>query len=398
MKKKWQEMKLKWGSLVLGACVVVLFFVAVSHIGVVWGALKYVFRILLPVVIGAGIAYILNPFAIFYDKTIFKRIKNRKVSWGLSVVLTLIVLVLLLFLLLYSLIPQMITSIGGFIENIDSYLVSLQELIDKWDFVPPDLVDTIKGWIGSEGSLLSKALTLLLDNIGTIISKSSSFTAGTINWGIGFIIAIYFLAGKQRVLNLLKRVLQLTTNDEHYGEISAVGVKFNTIFAKFITVDLIDALLIGVVDYIFMVAVGMPYALVISVVVGVANLVPTFGPIVGAVIGVVILLLANPIYALWFLVFTVILQTIDGYIIKPKMFGEVLNVPGILIMISIVVFGRIMGVVGIFLSIPISAIIVYLLDEYAFPRLEEHKKKKATEKLVAEQADAAGSNEAKEEI
>ena len=200
------------------------------------------------------------------------------------------------------------------------------------------------------------------------------------------------------MLNLLKRVLQLTTNDEHYSEISAVGVKFNTIFAKFITVDLIDALLIGVVDYIFMVAVGMPYALVISVVVGVANLVPTFGPIVGAVTGVVILLLANPIYALWFLVFTVILQTIDGYIIKPKMFGEVLNVPGILIMISIVVFGRIMGVVGIFLSIPISAIIVYLLDEYAFPRLEKRKKKKALEKIVAEQADAADSTEVKEEI
>ena len=200
------------------------------------------------------------------------------------------------------------------------------------------------------------------------------------------------------MLNLLKRVLQLTTNDEHYSEISAVGVKFNTIFAKFITVDLIDALLIGVVDYIFMVAVGMPYALVISVAVGVANLVPTFGPIVGAVTGVVILLLANPIYALWFLVFTVILQTIDGYIIKPKMFGEVLNVPGILIMISIVVFGRIMGVVGIFLSIPISAIIVYLLDEYAFPRLEKRKKKKALEKIVAEQADAADSTEVKEEI
>lgn len=382
MKQKWQEMKQKWGSLVLGACVVALFFVAVSHIGVVWSGVRFIFRILLPVVIGAGIAYMLNPFALFYDRTIFKKIKNRKVSWGISVVLTLIVLILLLFLLLYSLIPQLISSIGGFIENIDSYLRSLQELIDRWDFVPQDMVDTIKGWIGSEGNLLSKALTLLVDNIGTIISKSSSFTAGTINWGIGFIIAIYFLSGKQRVLNLFKKLLQLTTSDEHYNDITAVGVKFNSIFAKFITVDLIDALIIGVVDYIFMLAVGMPYALVISVVVAVANLVPTFGPIVGAVIGVIILLLANPFYALWFLIFTVILQTIDGYILKPKMFGEVLNVPGILIMIAIVVFGRIMGVVGIFLAIPVSAIIVYLLNEYAFPRLEVHKKKKEGQKAA----------------
>ena len=76
MKQKWQEMKQKWGSLVLGACVVVLFFVAVSHIDIVWNALKYIFRMLLPIVIGAGIAYMLNPFAIFYDRTIFKKIKN----------------------------------------------------------------------------------------------------------------------------------------------------------------------------------------------------------------------------------------------------------------------------------------------------------------------------------
>ena len=82
-------MKSKWGPLVLGACVVVLFFVAVSHIGVVWSIFKFIFRVLLPIIIGAGIAYILNPFTKFYDRTIFKRLKKRKVAWGLSLVLTL---------------------------------------------------------------------------------------------------------------------------------------------------------------------------------------------------------------------------------------------------------------------------------------------------------------------
>ena len=384
MKQKWQEMKEKWGSLVLGACVVVLFFVVVSHLGIVWDALKWVFRILAPVIIGFGIAYILNPFAKFYDRTIFGKVKKRNVSWALSVVLSLVVLILLLFLILYSLIPQLISSIGGFIENIDSYLRSLQELIDKWDFMPPELAENIKGWISSEGSLLSKAMDLLLKNIGTIISKSSSFTAGTVNLGIGFIIAIYFLAGKKRVLNVFDRLLRLITREEYYNNVTAVGVRFNSIFAKFITVELIDALIVGVLNYIFMLILGMPYGLVVSVVVGVANLVPTFGPIVGAVIGGVILLLANPINALWFIIFTIVLQTFDGYWLKPRMFGEVLNVPGILIMVSITVFGRLMGVVGIFLSIPLAAIIVYLLDEYAFPCMEEHKKKKDLKKAAAE--------------
>ena len=383
MKKKWQEMKQKWGSLVLGACVVALFFVVVSHIGVVWGVFKYIFRILLPIVIGFGIAYILNPFAKFYDRTIFKGIKKRNVSWALSVVLSLIVLVLLLFLILYSLIPQLITSIGGFLENIDSYLRSLQEIVDKWKFAPADLVDKIKEWISSEGGLLSKALELLMNNIGTIISKSSSFTTGTMNWGIGFIMAIYFLADKNRVLNWLKQFLHLITKEEYYNNVTSVGVRFNNIFAKFISVSLIDALIVGVINYIFMIAVKMPYALVVSVLVGVANLVPTFGPIVGAAIGAVILLLANPINALWFIIFTILLQIVDGYIIKPRMFGDVLNVPGIIILISIIIFGRLIGLVGIFLAIPLAAIIVYILDEYAVPRFEARKKKREEAKASA---------------
>ncbi|MBQ1712033.1 MAG: AI-2E family transporter [Firmicutes bacterium] len=380
MKKQWQEMKSKWGPLVLGACVVVLFFVALSNIGVVWSIFKFIFRVLLPIIIGAGIAYILNPFTKFYDRTIFKRLKKRKVAWGLSLVLTLIVLLALIFLLLYSLIPQMISSIGNFVENIDEYLDSLMEIVDRWQLPSSDWIESIKGIISSEGGLIEKALQLLIDNIGVIISRSSTFTAGTVNWGIGFILAIYFLADKRRVTGFLKKLLEMFTKPEHYNNVLTVGHKFNTIFAKFISVELIDALIVGVLNYIFMLILGMPYALVTSVVVGIANLVPTFGPIVGGVVGALIQLLANPINALWFIIFTIALQTFDGYWIKPRMFGEFLNVPGVLILISIVVFGRLIGIVGVFLAIPLAAIMIYLFNEFALPRMEarkEHKQKDA---------------------
>ena len=373
-------MKSKWGPLVLGACVVVLFFVALSNIGVVWSIFKFIFRVLLPIIIGAGIAYILNPFTKFYDRTIFKRLKKRKVAWGLSLVLTLIVLLALIFLLLYSLIPQMISSIGNFVENIDEYLDSLMEIVDRWQLPSSDWIESIKGIISSEGGLIEKALQLLIDNIGVIISRSSTFTAGTVNWGIGFILAIYFLADKRRVTGFLKKLLEMFTKPEHYNNVLTVGHKFNTIFAKFISVELIDALIVGVLNYIFMLILGMPYALVTSVVVGIANLVPTFGPIVGGVVGALIQLLANPINALWFIIFTIALQTFDGYWIKPRMFGEFLNVPGVLILISIVVFGRLIGIVGVFLAIPLAAIMIYLFNEFALPRMEarkEHKQKDA---------------------
>jgi predicted PurR-regulated permease PerM len=109
------------------------------------------------------------------------------------------------------------------------------------------------------------------------------------------------------------------------------------------------------------------------VVVGVANLVPTFGPIVGALIGALVLLLANPVNALWFVIFTIVLQIVDGYWIKPRLFGDALNVSGVLILISIIVFGRIFGIIGIFLSIPLAAIIVYIIQEFVVPKIEKKK-------------------------
>ena len=121
----------------------------------------------------------------------------------------------------------------------------------------------------------------------------------------------------------------------------------------------------------------MPYATLISVVVGVTNLAPTFGPILGGVIGAFILLLVNPWYSLWFLIFTLILQTCDGYVIKPKLFGETLGVSSLWILVCIIVGGRMFGVIGILLAIPIAAIIDFIFREYLIPWMHKRRKLKA---------------------
>lgn len=373
MKKKWLEMKEHWGSLVLGACVVVLFYVALANIGIVWDGFKAVIRVFVPVYVGVGIAYVLNPFANINNRTIFKKIKNRKISWYLSVILAIILLLLLIALLLYSLIPQIVGSLINFVENIEGYLASLKEFVNSLNLPPGELVDTIQDLINNEGKFLSRALELLIGNIGSIGQRASTITADTVNLGIGFILSIYFLCDKQRMLDWLRKILKLLIKEEPYNRFLEVGSRFNIIFARYIGCELEDALIVGIVNYVFMTICGMPYAILVSVVVGVTNLVPTFGPIVGAVIGGFILLLANPVNALWFLVFTIILQTIDGYWIKPRLFGDALNVPGVLIIIAIIVIGKIFGVVGIFLSIPFAAIMVYIFQNFILTRLEARK-------------------------
>ena len=156
--------------------------------------------------------------------------------------------------------------------------------------------------------------------------------------------------------------------------------------------SLLDGGIVGGANAVFMAICGMQYVGLVSVVCGVTNLIPSFGPVIGAVIGGFILLLVNPWHALMFLGFTAILQTLDGYVIKPKLFGDSLGVSGLLILVSIVLFGNIFGVVGILLAIPLAAIIDFTYEEGILPLLEMRRAEKDAE-LIEEGPDEKESKE-----
>ena len=164
--------------------------------------------------------------------------------------------------------------------------------------------------------------------------------------------------------------------DETFNKCGDFMSRCNDILVRYISVDIVDGLIVGAVNFLFMLIMGMPYSVLISVIVGVTNLAPTFGPIIGAVLGSFILVLVNPWHALWFLVFTVVLQTVDGYILKPKLFGDSLGVSSLMILIAIVIGGRLFGVVGILLAIPFAAIIDFTWKDFVIKKLEERKAKR----------------------
>ena len=173
-------------------------------------------------------------------------------------------------------------------------------------------------------------------------------------------------------------MLKALLSQKHYKSASTFLSHCNGILNRYVIFDLIDGLIVGTVNAIFMAILGMQYSGLVSVVVGVTNLVPTFGPLVGAIIGGFILLMVKPVHALFFVIFTIILQTIDGYVIKPKLFGGTLGVSGLWILIVIIAGGRIYGIVGILLAIPIAAILDYIYREMLLPALER-KNSSATE-------------------
>lgn len=377
MKLDWKGRNKRWAHLTVSGCIIVLFYVVLRHLGAVWAGVKTVLNYFLPVIVGAAVAYILNPLVKLLRRSVFRKVKSHRTGEGLSVAVTVVLVLVVLALLLGTLIPQLIESIVGFLSNIDDYAGNLQKFIRGLDMPSEALEEWLDEFLNNTDGLLDQIVSVLSRNINTIISALSSVGSSAVNWVISFILAIYFLVDKRLVTGGAKKLFRLLLPEKSYTRLAEAWSRFNQIFSQYIAFDLLDALIVGVANYLFMKITGMPYALLVSVVVGVTNLVPTFGPIVGAVIGAFILLLVKPVLVLWFLIFTIVLQTVDGYIIKPKMFGSALNVPSFLILIAIVVGGRMFGVVGILLAIPVAALLEYLYHDILIPKLEARKARKS---------------------
>ena len=190
-------------------------------------------------------------------------------------------------------------------------------------------------------------------------------------WLIGAIFAIYFLSEKDKLKTGAARLLKAILKQERYSKALPFLQKCDEILSRYIIFSLLDGTIVGIVNAVAMTIMGMPYVGLVSVIVGVTNLIPTFGPIIGAVIGAFILLLVNPTDVIGFLILTLVLQTVDGYIIKPKLFGDTFGVSGLWILAAVVVGGRVFGVIGILLAIPSMAILDYLYHEWFLPRLEK---------------------------
>ena len=362
---KWFEKikKQPWFTIAAALCIAVLLFFVLQNLATLWTIIQFIWNIISPLVLGVVFAYIIDPLVRLWERTIFKNMKNRGAARGISVAISIILILAFIVALLYILIPQLIASVETLMNNIGDYMQNLE------------------GWLRSiGGGLFSSSLDEInfsdigkeiVGLLGDIVSGEQLITTG-INIGTGavsvvisLILAIYFMLAKGRLIVLLKKVTALVVKQPRYGKLEKFAGQCNRILVRYICCTLLDALIVGVANAILMAIFGMPYIPIISLTVGVTNLAPTFGPIAGGAAGAFILLMINPWWALLFIIFTVGIQIVDAYILKPRLFAGQLGISPVLTLVSIIVFGRIFGVVGMLLAIPIAAILQYLVEEAA---------------------------------
>ena len=374
--KKWEEiLEKRWAAYTMATCSAVLLYAIISNFGNIINAIRSVLGVFSSIFIGIVIAYLINPLSEYFERKVFRKIKKEKVKHKISVVISLIFVIAMIVLLLVAVIPSLIDSVGVLAGNMETYVATAQKYADSFSKTAARFgMDTTKmneSWNNIVGSLMSKAT----ENMGDLLHSSINMGTAIVNVFVGFILAVYFLMDRDTMLRGVDKLRGLVLTNKSYKIHNSFFRRCNDIVLRYLGFDILDAIIVGLINAILMLIFGIPYIPVISFIVGITNLVPTFGPIVGAALGALLLVLIDPVQALIFLIFTVILQTIDGYVLKPRMFGQSLGVPAVWILVTIILGGKIFGVIGIILAIPFAAIFTFFYDEWVIPKLQARKKR-----------------------
>ncbi len=363
-----KELKKPWYPLAAALCIAAAFYVLLTHLRTVGGVLKTLGSFFSPVVMGLVLAYLMNPLYRLFQGRVFKRVKREKLRRSFALTLTVLLVMAFLALLGFTLIPQLVSSVKLFIGNLDGYVEKLEPLLARAGFSLESI---------DYAAALRKMSDYLQENAGNILN--ATITAGKSVGGfvIGFMLAIYMLAEKERLKSGAEKLIRLLLSPGRFDGLAAFLRHSDDILIRYILYSLLESLIVAGVNAAFMLAMGMSYAPLVSFIVGLTNLIPTFGPIIGAAFGAFVLVLVRPSHALWFLVFTVVLQSLDGYVLKPRLFGNSLGVSGMWILLAIVVGGKMFGVIGMLLAIPCAAIIVDVYIHYLIPWLERRRERRA---------------------
>lgn len=345
--------------------------------------LKYlgiVGTVLTPIIIGIFCAYLLNPLMDYIEKHVFKKwsadSQKKGAARGLSLTITMLTVLVFLILLVVMIIPQLVSNIIKIFENMDSYIA------------------TVKNFIGeqfAENVTMRDFLLTPLDDFGTFIQgiwndyskELMSFAGNLANglWGLldamknlllGLIISIYLLAKKEMFVSQAKKLMFAFFKVERAQKILYICRESSKKFLGSIIGKILEALIVAMICFVGCTILQLPYSLLISAIMFVFNLIPFIGPAIGCVPCTLLLLLSDkPITALWFLIFILILQNVDGNVIAPWILGDKTGLPAVWIVISILVGGGFFGILGMFLGVPVCAVAYMLFKDFVEERLHK---------------------------
>jgi predicted PurR-regulated permease PerM len=334
------------------------------------GVFSAVFSVLLPILLGAALAYFLNPILKLYEFKVFKKIKNKGVLRGLSILMTYVTLLLILAAFAAILIPSLIESVSTLVANADEHLESTAQLLNGiiYKFTDnPEHANLLNG--EKLKDILMKAVNTLMPSNDDAMNIIAGIGVGLKNTFLAFFISLYMLISKERLFAQFRKlsaaILGVKGRKRLYRYIRIVHRNFGGYFSGV----LVDALIIMVVSFVCFLIFNIPYAPLIAVIIGTTNIIPIFGPFIGAIPSFIIIFIQNPTKALIFAILILVIQQIDGNIIAPKVLGNSTNISSLGVIIAITVMGDYFGIVGMIIGVPIFAASIAIGKEFIDHRL-----------------------------
>lgn len=395
MKLKINNKYFKWGLtafLVIAAGLV--FYYLIFHISDIIKNIKALLGIVMPVVFGLVIAYLLTPILNFIEKKILHpflfnvlKIKQTK-KWvsairAVAVLLTSVLAVFLIYALIAMLVSQIVPSIQTIVNNFDKYVNDLSNWLNKLlednqdlkNFIIPQVNKfsvELEKWLADAATLLAKSSEVLK----TVSLSILSFLKVMWNFIIGFIISIYVLISKETFAAQGKKIVYAVFETDTANAFLKSMRFIHRTFIGFISGKVVDSIIIGILCFIGTSFMHTPYAALVSVIVGVTNIIPFFGPYLGAIPSALLILIVDlnhPMNCVYFVIFILILQQIDGNLIGPKILGSSTGLSGFWVIFAITVFGGLFGIPGMIVGVPIFAVLFTAMKEFVNRSLQKKK-------------------------
>ena len=370
--------------LVIVACIVCYF--AFLRIDDIAKFLKEVSTILQPIIMGLVFAYLLNPMVKMIERNLIpvldEKIKNEKkvrsLARNIGVFTSILVTLAVVVLLLNMVLPELYESIRDMIISLPGQMNDAMEYLEAHAIKDSAISGTLNTVL--ENAAASLETWLRTDLISQVNQMMSSLTSGVIsffetlfNIVIGLIVSVYVLTSKEKFIGQCKKATYALFQKDRANLILQVTRKSNEIFGGFVIGKIIDSIIIGIICFVVLSLLKMPYTLLVSVVVGVTNVIPFFGPFIGAIPSIILILLAEPIKGLYFMIFILLLQQFDGNILGPKILGNSTGLSAFWVVFSILLGGGMFGFVGMVMGVPTFAVFYYLVEMFLNQKLQKKK-------------------------
>jgi len=356
----------------------VVLYLALSNLNVIFSVLQNILSVLYPMILGVGIAYVLNLLMTLIEERLLGKVmkktgKARKLKRALSVLLTFITVAALLTGLIMFVVPQVKSSakllgdsIPGLYNKAYAYVSSLAA---EYNLTSDLLAKINENW----KDIMNTLSAFLSNTVPQIFNLTVGLTTGVINLVLGITVSIYLLYSKEKLVLMLRKMLYAFTRKSFADKVSGIASMANATFSRFIGGQVTEAMILGTLCFIGMSIFRMPYPLLISMLIAVTALIPILGAYLGVIPSAFIILMENPLKALFFVIFIICLQQFEGSVIYPKVVGKSIGLSGLWVLTAITLGGSLFGLMGMLLGVPAFAVLYILTRNAVYHRLKEKK-------------------------